>query len=360
MKRPLFVLSSCAAVVAALLLAWPHAALAKKGKPRPETTRLDDALAFLTGQISPAGLLESFPGESNDYAYTYDNALAALAFLSAGDSASAARVLDAFATLAPEPEGGFLHRYRASDAGPAGGLLRAGHNAYLLKALLRYRFETGDTAYDVLAQQLGAYLVSLQDVDGGIFGAAEARWKSAENNLAAYSALHDLGALLAQPSFEASAEAVRDFLLDECWNGTRFWAGEADPTIVSDAQALGVLVLGPAFASGPDFAEEHTLAAARLRGTWITGFDLNADRDTVWTEGTLQQALALSRLADGARSDFYRAQAEQLARSSGALLEATHRGTTGFGDFFERREAVAPTAWYVFLAIDDGFLAPLP
>ncbi len=43
------------------------------------------ALKFLQKQIGPIGLLDSFPADGQAHSYTYDNAIAALAFLAAGD-----------------------------------------------------------------------------------------------------------------------------------------------------------------------------------------------------------------------------------------------------------------------------------
>jgi hypothetical protein len=92
----------------------------------------------------------------------------------------------------------------------------------------------------------------------------------------------------------------------------------------------------------------------------VTGFDLNTDRDTVWTEGTLQQALAFWLAGDNTRFGFYRTESEKLLQPSGAFWAASNRGTTGFGEFFERWQAVAPTAWYILVSHQDNVLGLLP
>ena len=38
-------------------------------------------------------------------------------------------------------------------------------------------------------------------------------------------------------------------------------------------------------------------------------------------------------------------------RPSGAFWQASNTGTTGFGESFQRWQAAAPIAWYVFLAL---------
>jgi hypothetical protein len=329
-------------------------AAGKNGGPGESPASIEAALGFLTGQQSEFGLVDSFIEDKTDYAYSYDNALAAMAFVSAGDLASAAAILEAYAAIGPEPDGGFLHRYRATDGGQAFGISGVGHNAYLLHAMTLYRLESGDPSYDSLAVGIAEFLLAHQDLDGGLFGRAGASWKSTENNLAAYTAVHSLGALLNLQAFLDAAGAIRGFLEAECWDGTRFLTGENDPMIVTDAQALGVMVLGPAFDNGAFWVEGHTLTTQRYyRGR-------RTDRDTVWTEGTLQQSLAFSLAGDQKRADDYRQEAEKLFLSSGGFWQASNAGSTGFGDSFARWQAAAPTAWYIFAANRDNVLQPLP
>jgi hypothetical protein len=319
------------------------------------------ALGFLKSRMGPAGLLDSFVEDRTNYSYTYDNALAVMAFLSAGDRLSAQRVLDGFVGIGPAPGGGFLHRYQTTGAS-AGGILAAGHNAYLLQAMNLFSWRTGDHRYDGIARGIADFLVTLQDsTDGGIFGRPGVAWKSTENNLAAYSAVANLALVQNLPAYESRATLIRDFLVRECWNGTRFLTGKMDPTIVTDAQALGTQVLGVGYSNGNFWVESYTKTTQRYSGKkQVTGFDLNTDRDTVWTEGTLQQALAFWLAGDNARFGFYRTESEKLFQSSGALWVASNRGTTGFGEFFERWQAVAPTAWYLFISNQDNVLGLLP
>jgi len=319
------------------------------------------ALGFLKGRIGPAGILDSFVEDRTDYSYTYDNALAAMAFLSAGDRLAAQRVLDGFLGIGPAPGGGFLHRYRVTG-GSAGGTLAAGHNAYLLQAMNLFSWRTGDHRYDSITRGIADFLLSLQDsVDGGIWGRPGVSWKSTENNLAAYSALANLAVVQNLPAYASRAMQIRDFLVRECWNGTRFLTGKNDPMIVTDAQALGTQILGVGYGNGSFWVESYTKAPQRYSGKkQVTGFDLNTDRDTVWTEGTLQQALAFWLAGDNTRFGFYRIESEKLLQSSGAFWAASNRGTTGFGEFFERWQAVAPTAWYIFVSNQDNVLGLLP
>lgn len=73
-----------------------------------EISNQQKALNFLRGQISSFGLIDSYVEDNAPHSYTYDNALAAMAFISAKDFISAKKILDAFLTIGPNPEGGFV------------------------------------------------------------------------------------------------------------------------------------------------------------------------------------------------------------------------------------------------------------
>jgi hypothetical protein len=324
-------------------------------------TLSDVALSFLKSRIGSSGLLDSFVEDRTNYSYTYDNALASMAFLSAGDRASAQRVLDGLVGIGPAPGGGFLHRY-LTTGGTAGGILAAGQNAYLLQAMNLFSWRTGDHRYDNIARGIADFLLTLQDgADGGLFGRPGVTWKSTENNLAAYSAIANLALVQNRPAYGARAAQIGDFVVRDCWDGARFLTGKNDPMIVTDVQALGTQILGEGFSNGSFWVEFNTRATQRYSGKkQATGFDLNTDRDTVWTEGTLQQALAFWLAGDNSRFGFYRAESEKLRQSSGAFWGASNRGTTGFGEFFERWQAVAPTAWYILVSNQDNVLGLLP
>jgi hypothetical protein len=240
--------------------------------------------------------------------------------------------------------------------------LATGHNAYLLQAMNLFSWRTGDRRYDNVARGIADFLLTLQDgADGGLFGRPGVTWKSTENNLAAYSALANLALVQNLPAYGARAAQIGDFVVRDCWDGTRFLTGKNDPMIVTDVQALGTQILGEGFSNGSFWVEPYTRATQRYSGKKkVTGFDLNNDRDTVWTEGTLQQALAFWLAGDNSRFAFYRTESEKLLQSSGAFWAASNRGTTGFGEFFERWQAVAPTAWYLFVSKQDNVLGLLP
>lgn len=323
-------------------------------------TKTDQALAFLRSKIGPVGLLDSFVEDGADYSYTYDDAMAAMAFIAANDLTSAQRVLDAFIIIPPTPEGGFLHRYRATNGASAEGILGVGHNTYLLQAMNLYYQKTGDSRYNTVSQMIADYLISQQDSDGGLFGRIGALWKSTENNLGALSAIHNFGMVHNLPNYIDKAELIRTFITTECWNGTRFLTGKGDAMIVTDTQSLGAMILGPAFANGVSWIESQTRNTQSYASRkYVTGFDEDTNRDTVWTEGTLQVSMAFLTAGNTTKSNTYKTESEKLIQSSGALWQASNTGTTGFGDYFQKWQAVAPTAWYILVDLKNNVLGLL-
>ena len=342
--------------LAAVLLCGLTPAHAAKPLAGGGISKVDSALSYLRSRIAPSGLMDSYSEDNVDYSYTYDNALAALAFISAGDYASARRILDAYNSMPPEPAGGFLHRYHAETKLPEQGILYGGPNAYLLQAMNLYLLQTGDGRYNALAQRLGNFLLTLQDSDGGLFGRAGVTWKSTENNLGALSALHNLGKVQNIPLYIERAAMIRNFLVTECWDGVRFLQGENDPTIVTDTQALGAIVLGFGYTNGAFWVEKKTRTTRVYSGRKkVTGFDFDTDRDMVWTEGTLQESLAFLVAGDLSRSNSYKTESEKLRQSSGGFWQVSNPGTAG-GEILQKWQAVAPTAWYVYVANQDNVL----
>jgi hypothetical protein len=133
--------------------------------------------------------LDSFVEDRTDYSTTYDNAAGRDGFFSFGWTALRHSVFDGLVGIGLLLGAVFMHRYWFTGAG-AGGILAAGHNAYLLQAMNLFSWRTGDHRYDSIARGIADFLLTLQDsTDGGVFGRPGVAWKSTENNLAAYSAL---------------------------------------------------------------------------------------------------------------------------------------------------------------------------
>jgi len=324
-------------------------------------SNLDRALSFLRGQISGFGLVKSYVEEKDDFSYTYDNSLAVMAFMSAGDMVSAKKILDAFTKISQQESGGFLDKYNSQDGSISyGASHNAGPNAYLLQAMNLYYAKTGDESYYEISRKIADFLIGLQDDDGGIFGRNGVSWKSTENNLGIFVGIYNFGVLYKSERYIEKADMIKSFLEDECWNTINFLCGEGDFTEVTDSQSLGVLVFGEKYSSGLYWLYERTVNTKQFNdNTKVTGFDCNNDRDTIWTEVTLQMTLAFLETKDISAYNKFKAECEKLIHPSGALLLTSNVGSTGFGWTLQKWQAVAPTAWYIFVCNKDNVLKPM-
>lgn len=306
------------------------------------------AYSYLSGRIKGIGLVDSYRDDSSA-SYTYDNALAVIAFVAQGDFEKGRIILANYQdTIGIPSYFGYNDEYDYKT-GSGSGYTSAGPNAWLLNAINFYFYKTNDPRFLTLGQKLADFLVRLQDAgDGGLFGDPYVSWKSAEHNFIGYAALYNYGILTNQDLYVQKANLVKDFLVRECWNGERFLRGKNDQTEVTDVQAMGVLALGTAYASGIYWAEYHTKCTKPLGALPVTGFDFNNDLDTVWLEGTLQQSMAFKRNYDNYRAGIYFGNVDKTQRSDGSFLCATNQGTAGGDWILLPVKAVAPTCWYIF------------
>ncbi len=305
------------------------------------------AYTYLCGQVKGIGIVDSHKDAYNN-SYTYDNALAIIAFTAKGDYARAKTILNAYQNKIGLPlYGGYYDLYDYKTKAGSGNI-SAGPNAWLLDAINFYYYKTKDAQFSSMAQVLADYLTGLQDVDGGLFGDEYVSWKSTEHNLAAYAALYNYGMLSGQDMYVQRSGLIKDFLIANCWNGERFLRGKNDPAEITDVQTLGILSLGTTYASAVYWAEYHTKCTKPLSKLSVTGFDFNNDLDTVWLEGTLQAAVAFNKNYDNYRAGIYFNNVDKTQTPSGSFLCATNNGTTGTDWILLPIESVAPTCWYIF------------
>ncbi len=286
-------------------------------------------------------------------AFTYDNALAALAFLAAGspDDLRRARLIgDAFVYASTHDrsfdDGRLRTAYAAGDiALPPGwtpndragtvpvpgfyveaadgsgegqfyeieqGASDVGNNAWAMIALLALYRRTGTPAYLDTARRLGEFIQRFRNTTG-LFpgfqggednpeGGAPTRrpWSSTEHNLDVYRAFTTMFQVTGEDPWRQDAELALDFV-ESMWDATRecYLTGTTDPNtrntnpaqLPLDAQSWSILALPLAPTRVAD-----VLACAeanhRVVADGFTGFDFNSDKDAVWFEGTGQMSVA--------------------------------------------------------------------
>jgi hypothetical protein len=329
-------------------------------------------------------------------AFTYDNALAAIAFVACGDVVSGGRIADAISFASrfdrTYADGRIRNAYRAGpietmqpalpgwwdshlqrwleDAAQDG--TSTGNVAWAALALLTLHGATKNEAYLDDAKRLIDWIAknAADDSDGfaggyhGFDGAQQRlTWKSTEHNIDVHAAAAWLHRLTRDDHYSAIASSARRFL-NWAYNaedgyfaiGTSSDGGRAGPEkLALDTQLWPLLAVADApgqWLKALAFAEQHFRVG--------NGFDFNSDRDGIWVEGTAQAALAYrsagemsnsTKLIDGFDSD----------RTESGLLNATRTGKVSTGlsvdptrpaaDFFYfRRPHLGATAWAVLAA----------
>jgi len=278
---------------------------------------------WLTIHQNPrTGLVMSFEGDSNvdNWAFIYDQSLAAQAYTRFSDFERARKILDFFAKKAKRREGLFFNAYYVNDGSPCEYIVHSGPNIWLGIAILQYTKKAKDSRYLFLAEEIAQAIMQLEDQDneGGIKGGPGLSWYSTEHNLDAYAFFMMLDQITKQPRYAQSKDKILSWLEKHAYDrpDTPIMRGKGDSTIATDTYAWSIAALGPQRLESlgmnvdkiVDFAEENCgveVAYARPEGSIvkIKGFDFAAQRHivrggVVSSEWTAQMVLALKIMAN--------------------------------------------------------------
>jgi hypothetical protein len=229
--------------------------------------RQQDSAKLDSGEIS--GLVDSFedfsgPNTPLTDAYTYDQAIAAIAFLIKGDIPRAQKVLDVMKKL-QAPDGSWVNSYYYG--GLWGGELRkhVGPATWIAIAIENYEKITGDTTtYHNVAIKALDWCLKYQRPNGGVAGGetnwdvpntwTNEPWTSTEHNINLYPTLKYFASNTAEKSaaYNTAADKVKGFLDNVVWDSTknRFYGGFKndtqlrDPFVPLDVNPWGVMALG--------------------------------------------------------------------------------------------------------------------
>jgi hypothetical protein len=333
-------------------------------------------------------------------AYTYDNALAAIALLACGKSHEALRI-GAALRLAALGGARLRNAYRAgpvADAPLANGWWDAkgdhwaedpqqqgtatGNVAWAGLALLDLYAATGKQEWLDAASRNAAWIVS-QTSDtrgaggftGGIEGddahARKVTWKSTEHNVDAAALFDRLAALDKRGDWTRHADAARRFVQSE-WDAAsgHFFVGTQPDGVTQNRATSGLdAQLWPMLlAQAPKDWQRALNFAEREHGV-DGGFDFNADRDGLWLEGTAQAALVYRSVGRGANAQRLEATIDRQFAPSGYVYATREaRITTGLAlsaestsaDFYYYRlPHLGATAWAALAALGrNPFAAP--
>ncbi|MFH1577797.1 MAG: hypothetical protein ABIC18_01830 [Candidatus Omnitrophota bacterium] len=271
----------------------------------------------LRHQNPRTGLISSFEGDADiaNWAFTYDQALAACAYSYAGDFRNAKKILDFFNSHAKKTDGGFLNAYYADDGQAAEYSVHCGPNIWLGIAIMQYTQESHDTRYLDLAKKIAKWVIRIQneDKEGGIRGGLDVGWYATEHNLDAYAFFNMLYKKTGEERYKEALQRVVDWLLLHIYDrpDVPIKRGKGDSTIATDTYTWSIAALGPdklekIGMSADDiieFAEEYCYVEVDYRRpdgkvVKVKGFDFAAQRNlarggVVSCEWTAQMILSL-------------------------------------------------------------------
>jgi hypothetical protein len=247
--------------------------------------------------------------------WTYDNALAALAFIDLGYRSQAEQLLDQLKALQLK-DGSLAFSYDVRT-GAGSGQVRSNALAWVGIAAVAYRAKYDNGRYDVLAGGLADYLLKSRRSDGLVLGGPDVQWVSTQHNILMSeffrSAYKEYGNKTLSQSitgsdlnvaYNAVANAILSKLLVQSGSQAYFVQGLNDVRIPLDTQTLGSVFLsvrGDARASQvASWMAANLYQPPRVVGgiSWsgYKPFAGSSSPNIVWSEGTVQADWALHRV----------------------------------------------------------------
>jgi hypothetical protein len=349
-----------------------------------ETERQDPLLLRSYG-ILPVGDERSFV---NNFAYTYDNALLAIAMVKSGHVAYARQVADALAYCVTHDryyEPGPIRNAYAngspvsfpgwlSPRGSEFAMLPGFHNAaaavwyedryavsintgvmaWAIEALLTVYDETGTPDYLNASTRMADYILSnygTNDPLGGFTGGEEGwegqteklTYKSTEHNIDLISAFMHLYQTVKETKpqdaekYLAAAREARDFVLAMYDDGCFYTGTGTDGITVNrenkplDTNTWAILTLTDDREASSRWDPEAVYDFIEKTFTVSQGVDYNQDKDGIWNEGTAQLAVSAARLGKTAEYERLMSYLNGAAEADGSICSASINGlTTGF------------------------------
>ncbi|MGI6507458.1 MAG: hypothetical protein ACOX4A_03590 [Saccharofermentanales bacterium] len=383
-----------------------------------EVSAISKAAGFLASMVEEH---EGFIGsdeqrdKASDYAYLYDNAVAAIALSYAGAQWHAEKIADAIVFVQEHDrtfhDGRLRNAYLKGDPKSQSGRSIAagkitirlpgfwkdghwqedsftvststGNMAWAILALCTAAENASDTQrqeYLAAAIRAAEFVLSLKSDTGGFTAGYEgwddtqlkATYKSTEHNIslvAAFSVLSESLKDTDQDQSNICAEAAKhakDFVLSMYDNEYHcFYTGTtADGITISkgiiplDANSLACLILGEELEN-----RHRTISFVEERMAVGEGFDFSAgDLDGIWNEGTAQIAVCYRQLKNTEKYERIMAYLETQTAKDGSIPAADRDGvSTGFAVVgtdilweFNNVQSISATGWLALAQLDDN------
>jgi hypothetical protein len=359
----------------------------------------------LTAGSAMDGLVDSFDDwwnatERRQILYTYDQAVAAIAFMAKGDRTRAEKVLNKLAAI-QDPDGSWINSYWWNGYGEE---IRkhVGPVAWVVMAYMTHEKLYGGTAYQASARKALDWIIQFQKANGGIAGGrttwdsgngswTDEVWSSTEHNEDVYNILKYYAGKFSDraTAYNSAATKSKSFLDNVVWNDTlkRFnggWKNNTnliDPFVPMDVNPWGVLALGlsgtrdykASIAYVDNAAGTGTPASPKYvhslpyNGTTITAYDFdwqydcapaydqngnpNGNRcEDIWFEGSAFMSVAHFMNGNTAKADTIIDEIIKKQGTSGTLLGGVPYSLKGSSNNYWRmaqENCVSSTGWLV-------------
>jgi len=330
----------------------------------------------------------------NNFAYLYDNAVAAIALSYAGKDERARQIADAIVYAYGHDralsDGRLRNAYAAGNPAAGGAFAPlpgfydqkeqkwcedyyaastdTGNLAWAMLALCQVSRRAPEPAkYLQAAKDIGDFVLTLQDAKGGFTGGyagwdgqqTKVTYKSTEHNIDLIAAYANLASLTGEAKYACASRHAKAFVLSmyDAGKGCFYTGTAADGVTVAkeplplDTNTWAILVLR---GDCPNMAK--TLAFIETNMAVGGGYGFNGDKDGVWFEGTAQVALAYKQAGNLVKYQQVLDFLNQNAERSGAITAADRDGvSTGFMVSgtkipwqYGKRQHIGATAWLAF------------
>jgi len=344
------------------------------------------ALYWLTQQITPndiapnplperRGLILGYqiPKTHSAYRYLfalswlYDNALAAIGLITANKLPPALTILNALSgQLLSDGKFGFSFNVQTgwySEDYRSGTLAWAGY------AFLYYQRMQGDTHFQPVVEQIADYLLSLQDLDpaspsfGSIRTGPGNYSYATDHNIIIYFFLRDLGRLNPESLYTERAELVKKSLLQRHWHEELgrliHQIGDVTHGLVEVASlgALFFLALGEASKARHCLTYGEKTYQIGAADEHRYGFSPYQDQTTIWSQASLQMALAYRRSGYLQNGERLIAEITSWQDIEGGIPYAKPEAPVMTGEVYYEWPNVSVTAWLLIAkSSDEHFL----
>lgn len=324
-----------------------------------------------------AGLIRSYefsPGQDGygthrvHYSFMYDQSLALLVAVGAGDKAMADQLVNGFKTIqikSGRSRGAFPSSAHQLDPSNQQARYYTGGVAFVLYALIRYQEKFGDiNGVSNMVRSALAWVKTKKSTSGpgaGLYRGGtnindddnnkqfEIAWHSTEHNTDLWHVYERASQVYGDASYRQEADSLAKVIMEKLWNKAenRFDQGLDDHAKALDTSSWGSIFLnaiGEYDKAKVSLAYTRNFAMSRAGSQGYTPYLTGTYTPTVWFEGTFGVTQAYNVAGN---KDEVAASAQRTYRSQGANGAWPYVTNVDEANQMTNAYSVASTAWYL-------------